>query len=243
METSILSGETDTSYSKADKEPLRQQPSLLSEIMPCHNTFQFDPSGSMPKKGSGEFTIHSNAEDDESGSFSLNSDTGPTQMSDFTNSCSVIFQASDSESNTTGDNLCDHSVRKPFQHYSDNSLSTSVSFKDDRVRSNFLQNVDSDNSCSIVFEHSQSIKDLTDDSVVFEHSSPNKSKSGSSRLCSDSSYGGSIEESDEQQPEHHINFTLSSQKEVLPSGDHLAKPSKERDLTKFKEESEKGGFS
>nr|KAG5697293.1 hypothetical protein BaRGS_004959 [Batillaria attramentaria] len=190
------------------KVPLRQQPSLLADILPgAQDKLEF--SKSLRHSGSGEFSVHSNIEasssqsDDESGSFSidgddhrLDTDEGKMENED---SFSVVFQNSDTESSvgrSVPDVYLSGGDQLPFQRYrSEGSTNHRISASTDAGIDH------GDDSCSIVFEDSSlSNKDLSrgcsgsnnkSDSVVFTNSG------AGDREISDNQY-------------HPVDVTLSS---------------------------------
>ena len=213
-------------------KPLRQPPSLLADtILFGAGGFDFD-ANSLHRSGtgSGEFSVHSEAEKstDESGSFSLGGGepvwVGGEESKD---SFSVVFQNSDTESSVSRGGQESSCGELPFKHYGAGRCRNTAS------HAGSGQHADEEESCSIVFEdshgsnnnypnitdHSRSVSCEDSCGVVFENSRGGVSNShtpghSDSVVFTDSSYGGSIGDNDSEDvpkpPCQAVEFTLSS---------------------------------
>ncbi|XP_076460361.1 eukaryotic translation initiation factor 2-alpha kinase 3-like [Babylonia areolata] len=219
--------------------PLRQPPSLLDNIMPFRPENLDMDLNPIPRvgTGSGEFSMHSDAEGstDESGSFSLGGgDQRDIRGDESRDSFSIQFQNSGADWSASGggvgeeDVSCSGDPSLPFMHYSSgNSGYTS--------HQGSLNDLDpkEESSLSIVFEDSgnhnhndtENRPSSESSSIVFENSCHTDNKGSScgpdkpskSSVLSDSSYGGSVDDTESGDPnlnrgDHVVDFTLSSQR-------------------------------
>ena len=192
------------------EDPLRQRPSLLADIMPCADGDLGLECQLSPKcaTGSGEFSLHSNAEltTDESGSFSLGGDEhGNLECEEESgDSFSVVFQNSDGAESSLSRGASDVSrggqCVLPFRRYG-----TGKGRSKPAAPGSDAGLDPEEDSQSVVFEDSCG-GDNKDRSNLHDQSK--------SVVFSDSSYGGSTgdnESGDNLRNNHHtVDFTLSS---------------------------------